>query len=125
MMPGTSIAAISLIDTKRQWFKSMIGADLIETPRSISFCAHTIQASEPMVIEDATKDRRFVHNPFVCESPGIRFYAGVGLMDGVGALCVLGLEPRRATDAEIEKLVKLAQYVDIQLLAHGTLHNLT
>jgi hypothetical protein len=45
-------------------------------------------------------------------------------MDGVGALCVIGLKPRQITASELEKLEKLAQYVDIQLLAHGTLFNL-
>ncbi len=77
-----------------------------------------------MVIPDATQDSRFAENPLVRGAPGIRFYAGVGLMDGVGALCVIGLKPRQITASELEKLEKLAQYVDIQLLAHGTLFNL-
>ena len=124
LLPGTSIAAITLVDVKRQWFKSIVGMNMTETPRSVSFCSHTIQTAGVMVVEDATRDQRFAHNPLVASSPGIRFYAGVGLMDGVGALCVIGLEARQATDYELEKLAKLAQYVDIQLLAHGTLHNL-
>jgi hypothetical protein len=45
-------------------------------------------------------------------------------MNGVGALCVIGQQPRRVTEAEIAKLVKLAHFVDIQLLAHGTLFNI-
>jgi GAF domain-containing protein len=124
VVPGTSIAAISLVDVERQWFKSIIGLQVTETPRSVSFCAHTIQTSGVMVIPDATKDTRFADNPLVRSGPGIRFYAGVGLMDGVGALCVIGLEPRQITEQELDKLEQLAQYVDIQLLAHGTLFNL-
>ncbi len=76
-----------------------------------------------MVVEDATQDSRFVSNPLVTSSPGIRFYAGVKLMDGIGALCVIGRRARQATQDEITKLKKLARYVDIQLLAHGTLFN--
>ena len=124
LMPGTSIAAVTLVDANRQWFKTIIGLDLKETPRSASFCSHTIETPGVMVVEDATLDSRFATNPLVTSAPAIRFYAGVKLTSGVGALCVIGQKPRRATEAEIAKLVKLAQYVDIQLLAHGTLFNL-
>jgi GAF domain-containing protein len=124
LLPGTSIAAVTLVDANRQWFKTVIGLDARETPRSASFCSHTIETPGVMVVEDATRDSRFVGNPLVTSAPAIRFYAGVKLTSGVGALCVIGKQPRRATESEIAKLVKLAQYVDIQLLAHGTLFNL-
>ena len=124
LLPGTSIAAVSLIDANRQWFKAIVGLDVKETPRSISFCAHTIETSGVLVVEDATRDSRFATNPLVTSRPAIRFYAGIKLMNGVGALCAIGQQPRRATEVEITKLSKLAQYVDIQLLAHGTLFNI-
>jgi GAF domain-containing protein len=124
LFPGTTIAAVSLVDVDRQWFKTIIGMNAKETPRSLSFCSHTIETSGVMVVEDATQDERFARNPLVTSSPGIRFYAGVKLTDGVGSLCVIGQRPRRASESEIVKLTKLAQYVDIQLLAHGTLFNL-
>jgi GAF domain-containing protein len=124
VMPGTSIAAVSLVDSNRQWFKTTIGLDVRETPREVSFCSRTIESNGVMVVPDATKDSRFADNPMVTSAPGIRFYAGVSLMDGVGALCVMGQQPRMATPAEVMALMKLASYVDIQLLAHGTLHNL-
>ena len=125
LLPGTSIAAISLVDAERQWFKTIVGLDVKETPRAFSFCSHTIKMhGGTMVVEDATKDERFAKNPLVTGSPGIRFYAGVKLMDGIGALCVIGKHPRRASDVEIAKLTKLSQYADIQLMAHGTRFNL-
>ncbi len=124
LLPGTSIAAVSLIDANRQWFKTIIGLDIKETPRSVSFCAHTIETSGAFVVEDATRDSRFAANPLVTAAPAIRFYAGIKLLGGIGALCVIGQQPRRAIQGEIAKLTKLAQYVDIQLLAHGTLFNI-
>ncbi len=51
---------ISLIDSDRQWFKSAIGIDIRETPRSISFCGHTIIEKEILVVNDTHLDHREV-----------------------------------------------------------------
>lgn len=124
LFPGASIAAVSLIDRERQWFKTIVGLSAKETPRSQSFCSYTIETPGIMVVEDATKDSRFHANPLVTSGPGIRFYAGVKLTHGVGALCVIGKQPRRAEEGELERLTKLASLVDVQLMAHGTLYAL-
>ena len=44
------IVMVSLVDRDRQWFKSRQGIDLTQTPREISFCTHTIQNNEPLII---------------------------------------------------------------------------
>src|SRR6185295_11242241 len=77
---NTPIALVSLIDEKREWFKSRIGLDFPETPRETSFGAYSIlTASEPFIVTDAAADSRFAQNPFVTGASQIRFYAGVAL----------------------------------------------
>jgi GAF domain-containing protein len=124
LFPGSLVAAVSLIDSDRQWFKTIVGIDAKEMPRETSFCTHTVETDGVMVVEDTTQDSRFANNPLVTASPRLRFYVGISLVNGVGALCVMGNKPRHVTEAEIEKLKNLAHCVDIQLLAHGALFNL-
>ena len=49
----TPIAAITLVDQGRQWFKSCTGLGLKETPRDIAFCSYTIQSDTPLFVQDA------------------------------------------------------------------------
>jgi hypothetical protein len=77
----------------------LIGFNVVETPRNIAFCSYTIlpESSEVLVVEDATQDPRFSHNPAVLGPPFIRFYAGAALIiDGVriGSLCISDFQPR-------------------------------
>ena len=89
---GVASAAVSLIDEKRQWFKSRHGIPFTETPRDIAFCAHAVASRKIVVVPDATRDDRFSSNPLVTQEGGIRFYAGVPLIISsghcLGTLCV-------------------------------------
>jgi diguanylate cyclase (GGDEF)-like protein/PAS domain S-box-containing protein len=109
------IAAVSLIDAERQWFKSRIGIEVTETPREISFCTHTIMDSTLLEVHDASVDDRFRENPSVtCES-GLRFYAGMPLVNpegyAYGSLCVAGSVPKSLTAEQRECLVTLGRQV--------------
>ncbi len=107
------ICAVSLVD--RQWFKSIQGLSAPETPRSLSFCAHTIQTDQPMLIPDAAADARFSSNPLVLGAPSIRSYAGVPLQspDGynLGALCAIDTQPRSFDAAQVDLLKNFAALV--------------
>lgn len=54
------IAIVSLVDTDRQWFKSIQGLPVSETSRKASFCAWTLLPACPTVllVPDARLDER-------------------------------------------------------------------
>lgn len=117
---GTPIALVSLVDADRQWFKSRIGIDSNEAARDTSFCGHAIHHG-PVVFEvpDALQDERFADNPFVTQSPNVRFYAGTPLIapDGhaVGTLCVIDSVPHTLTPAQRSALSALGRQVVRQM----------
>lgn len=109
------IAAITIVDKERQWFKSSVGLPVRQTERCISFCTHTIQKPEPFIIANALDDARFKGNPLVLGEPHIRFYAGVPLInaDGyaLGSFCLIDRKPRILSLEQTELLKVLAQHV--------------
>jgi signal transduction histidine kinase len=113
------MSAVSLVDADRQWAKAQTGAEVAETSRDVSFCAHAILGRDLMLIPDAREDERFADNPIVTAEGGIRFYAGAPLLttDGfaLGTLCVMDTEPRRLDVEQQQALRALARQVTAQL----------
>lgn len=114
---GLPIAAVSLTDTNRQWFKSRVGVDHREIPREKAPCAAVSDSAEVLVIPDMQASS--VYRDSHLADSGIRFYAGAPLTtregQTLGAMCVLGTEPREITEQERATLVDLAAMVMAQI----------
>jgi GGDEF domain-containing protein len=113
------IAACTLIDGDRQWFKSIQGLDVCETSREISFCGHVINQDAIMIVNDALLDPRFADNPLVTGPPFIRFYAGYPLKTTshlkLGSLCIIDTKPRNFSQADLAQLKDMAKLAEIEI----------
>jgi len=111
------ISAVSLTDTDRQWFKSRVGVSHNAIPREKAPCAQVADTSSILVIPDLLEDACYRDSELA--QSGIRFYAGAPLMTDsgftLGAMCVLGTEPRQASPAEMASLNDLAGMVMAQI----------
>ena len=120
-MFGVPISLVSLIDDDRQWFKSKRGLEADQTPRTVSFCGHTILGDEPFIVPDALKDERFKNNPLVLGEPNIRFYAGCPLRMSNGSklatLCLIDNEPRELEQEDLQLLQDLATMAEQEIAA--------
>ena len=96
------VAAVSLVEEERQWFKAMEGAQSEgDSGCNNVFCSYVINGPSPeiIVVDDTEKDARFSDSPLVVGPPHIRFYAAAPLISSVngtryGALCVFDIKPR-------------------------------
>jgi EAL domain-containing protein (putative c-di-GMP-specific phosphodiesterase class I)/GGDEF domain-containing protein len=111
------VAAISLTDTDRQWFKSRVGVHIEQSARIGSPCAAVTETGDVLVVPDLLADA--VHRHSYLVEDGIRFYAAAPLTtsDGftLGAMCVAGPAPRAVTPDELRALRDLAAMVMAQI----------
>ncbi len=115
----TPMAAMNLIDDRRLWVKSKVGINTCEISKDISFCKYTIQTDEILEIQDTLLDERFKNHLMVTNSPFIRYYAGVPLIDPqgyiLGALCVFDTQPGQLDEKQKQALKFLAEEAILHL----------
>lgn len=121
------ICLISFIGEHHQWVKARVGLDIESVPLDVSFCVHTIQSPDPLIVLDALADTRFAGNPLVKNEPCIRFYAGapIAAVDGtrLGTVCVIDNKPRSFfEDHEKRCLARMAEMVSHRLEATQRAH---
>lgn len=111
------IAAVSLTDADRQWFKSRVGVDHWEIPRFKACCGEVADTSDFLVVTDLLQSATYQNS--VLADSGVRFYAGAPLKtrEGytLGSMCVLGHEPREITEQERALLTDMAAMVMDQI----------
>ena len=115
------MAIITLMDEKRQWFKSAVGLDshVREVSRESTFSEYTILGDSVFEVPDALQDERFADQQGIVSAPFIRFYAGAPLVDHdgfkLGAVSVYGLEAKSLTPEQKEGLLTVAKEVMVHL----------
>lgn len=113
---GAPIAAVSLTDRDRQWFKSRVGCGT-EVPRNEAPCSEVTRLGNMLVVPDLSEDARFAGG--LLNRDGVRFYAGAPLTtrDGytLGAMCILDTKPRTITEEQAKVLTDLAAMVMDQI----------
>lgn len=121
------VALFSLVTRTEQRWAVRVGdwqrlSPAARGPREDSFCQHAIEATAPLLVQDAERDSVFHQNPIVCQS-GLRFYAGAPVMAysglPVGSLCVLGFSPRSFHHVELGVLQVFAKAVEGALEHRG------
>jgi PAS domain-containing protein len=116
-MFGVPMAAVSVIDAGREWFKARRGLDVTEVPAMSSFGARTLLGEGELIVPDAVRDRRFRSHPLVVGAPSIRFCAAVVVRSregfAVGAVSVFDSRPWAALPADrmagLHALARLAE----------------
>ena len=103
------IAAVTLLDRDRQWFKCIIGMEADEVGRDAAVCNYTIMQDDVFEIPDLSADERSRELPMVTGDPHLRYYAGVPLtVNGfkLGSLCILDTETRQSLDARERTILR-------------------
>jgi diguanylate cyclase (GGDEF)-like protein len=106
------VALVSLVDGRRQFFKSAFGlrepwSSRRETPLSHSFCQHVTRERAVLRVDNAAEDPRVKDN-LAIRDLNVQAYLGTPLIvdhEALGSFCVIDDRPRHWTDAE-ERLLK-------------------
>ena len=118
---GCPVSWTGVIDSERQFMLARDGfpEDVpMEMPRNQTLCQFALEKTKPLLINDMTKDKRFMFHPAV-QDFGVKFYAAFPIVtsDGyiLGTLCVSDNKVRRLSSHKIKLLSDLAAKLAYQL----------
>jgi len=114
LVSGCENALIAIMESQTQTIQNCIGISLDTVDRQNTVCQYSIASGEVLIINDTLLDERSRENPLIIAG-GIRFYAGVPLIDdegfALGTLCVFDYEPKSLSDSQVSTLKKLGEAV--------------
>ncbi|MCI3937275.1 response regulator [Chryseobacterium aahli] len=111
---------IAMMESETQVIQSCIGMSLDFVERKNTVCQYSIESGNVVVIQDTLLDGRSSENPLIKDG-GIRFYAGVPLIDdegfALGTLCVIDYKPKVLSENQIATLKKIGVVVTNHLVS--------
>ena len=127
------VSYTGLIDEERQYMLCHIGLPEDGTdsaPRENTFCQFALNSTDPIIVEDCSKDHRFKYHPVVTGDPFVKFYGGFPLVTQggliLGTLCVVDTELGAKLDEnQISLIQKLAARLAHQLETQGDQREIT
>ena len=127
------VSYTGLIDEERQYMLCHIGLPEDGTdsaPRENTFCQFALNSTDPIIVEDCSKDARFKNHPVVTGDPFVKFYGGFPLVTQggliLGTLCVVDTELGAKLDEnQISLIQKLAARLAHQLETQGDQREIT
>ena len=117
---GVPISTLTILDDKKEHYKSCVGLDTKEGEKAISFCAQAFLSKDLYMIPDCSKDPKFANNPMVVGSPFIKFYAGMAIHDHktglpIAVFCIKDTKPRELSLEDISTFIELAGEVEKEM----------
>lgn len=125
------VCLVSLVDDRRQFFKSALGlskvlGDRRETPLSHSFCQYVVTTEQPLIVPNSIADPVLCSNLAVSEL-GVRAYLGVPIHSPsghvIGSFCVIDAQARAWRDSELDLVRRFAALVDTEIAFRASLFN--
>ena len=127
------VSYTGLIDEERQYMLCHVGLPedgSDSAPRERTFCQFALNSTDPIIVEDCSKDERFRNHPVVTGNPFVKFYGGFPLVTQggliLGTLCVVDTELGKKLDNnQITLIQKLAARLAHQLETQGDQREIT
>ena len=127
------VSYTGLIDEERQYMLCHVGLSKDRpdsAPRERTFCQFALNSTDPILVEDCSKDERFKNHPVVTGDPYVKFYGGFPLVTQggliLGTLCVVDTELGKKLDNnQITLIQKLAARLAHQLETQGHQREIT